>query len=154
MSRKRNHRMRARPDVQVVVDPIRASQLHTEAEFDRLTVPTKLALVRMLEGTGDSEHVGRLGWDINTAWVRVSQIGGDNAEVLARLEAACTALEEAKRIHQQHGRWGLTGPGRLALSEGVDIFYTVLRASSRRQMSDAEDLVIKAKRLMQAKSLG
>lgn len=122
------------------ISAIALSQPHTEEHVRRLMETTRVALVRLLEGTAEDIHIGRLGIDVNMGWVRAQQIG--NAGPLEDIfERAGNALAEAAAIHDRHGRWGLTGPGRLALSEAVDAFEEVLRASSPRQMHEAEERV-------------
>jgi hypothetical protein len=114
-----------------------SSMTHTQEAADALMVTTRVALTRMLEGTAEDKHFMRLGVDVNMAFIRANQIGA-TPEVVQTLTAAGEALKAAEGIFERHGKYGLTGPGRLDLMAGVDVFESILRASSPRQMHDAE----------------
>lgn len=146
MSRKRNHRMR--PEQRALmqrgllqaVTPDRLAalnQLHTEEEVTRVMNLLRASLVRFLEGTAERADLIRLAGEFNTCYIAAGEIEGGEL-VQERLAAAGAALEESQRIHAAHGRYGLTGPGRILLGEGVDALELVLRATSPRQMHDAE----------------
>lgn len=131
-----------------------ASQPHGEADVARLMNDTEIALVRMLDGTADDQHVRRLGTDINIGWIRAEQLAPQLAnpeEVQGAFERAGAALEESKRIRAAHGRYGLTGPGRQALQDGVDAFEVILRASSPREMHHAEEVLAASIQAAEAK---
>lgn len=125
-----------------------SSQPHSKEKADELMNVTRTALVRMLDGTAEDRHFMRLGVDVNLAAIRAQQIGATE-QVVEVLTAAGEALKEAEGIHERHGRYGLTGLGRQALSDGIDAFEEILRASSPRQMHEAEKALAVALRRME-----
>lgn len=144
--RKRNHKMRPevrqhmqrgtieiiRPDVTAAVN-----QLHSDVTVGASMVKLRAALVRYLEGNADDRDHALIGGEINTCWIAAGEIEGGGL-VQERLQAAGQALEEGMAIKKRHGRYGLTGPGRLALGEGVDAIELVYRATSPLQLHKAE----------------
>lgn len=42
-------------------------------------------------------------------------------------------------IFERHGRYGFTGPGLLAMNDAIDLYESILRLSTPRQMEDAKD---------------
>lgn len=115
------------------------NQLHAEEVVVENMNRTRLSLARFLEGAAEDIDLARLGGEVNTCYIALAASAIDGRElVMQRLEAAATALEEARGIKEKHGRYGLTGPGRLALGEGVDAIELTLRATTPRQMSEAE----------------
>lgn len=150
MSRKRNHRMnrgtvalrRVGAVVGIVPDDLaKLHRPHTEEAVTQLMNVTQAALIRMLDGNGEMRDLARIGRDVNIAWVRTEQIGG-NEDAQAILNGAATAIEEAARLLKKHGRVGLTGPGRLALIQAVDLFREILTASTPKEMAEAENIVV------------
>lgn len=118
------------------------TQPHTEADVARLMSPVDAALVCMLEGTADDKDFARLGTVVNLSAFRIQLRGSEvgNAEdLMAQLLLAGTALEEASGIKARHGRYGLTGPGRQRLQDGVDVYRALIEASSPLQMYRAEE---------------
>lgn len=126
--------------IQDALDVIAISQPHHPAEVARLMVETKAALIRMLEGTAEDRDLARLGTDLNVALVSAQRIG-NSAQALEVLAGGAEALAAAQGIKARHGRYGLTGPGRAALSEAIDVFESILAASSPMQMHRAEEEV-------------
>lgn len=114
-----------------------ASRQYTEAAADAVMVPVRTALQRMLDGTAEPLHFTRVATAINVAGIRAQQIG-QTPEVEAVLAAAGQALTESQGIHERHGRYGMTGPGRQAITAGIDAYEAILRASSPRQMHEAD----------------
>ncbi len=116
---------------------VQSSQPFSEARATVIVNELRVALLRLLEGTADEIHFMRLGVAVNLAAIRAEGME-NNAGAVEILMAAGEALKEAERINDVHGRYGLTGPGRHALAQGVDAYEVVLRASSPRQMHLAE----------------
>lgn len=146
--KKRNHKMR--PEVRQhmqrgtiaaanPMDMASWNQLHDEEVVAANMVIFRAAHIRFVEGTADQRDLQKLAVECNVCWIALgnSKIEG-RQEVIDRLMAAGTALEEAADIHRRHGRYGLTGPGRLALGMGVDAIELTLRATTPRQMAEAE----------------
>lgn len=160
--RKRNHKMsqdlrrRQQRGQTLFIHPKDLSALnqpHTEADVDRLMAKTNTALVRLLDGSAERVHINRLGADIDLAAIRLDQLAKqiENAsELRAALECAGAAIRDAVRIHEQHGRYGLSGPGRHDLQAGVDAYEAILRVSSPREMHDAEEALAQALSVQEA----
>lgn len=114
---------------------------HTEAETAALMNPVRAAQVCLLEGVADDKDFARLGTCINLAAFRIHLKGqeiGNAEEMLEQLLLAGNALEEAQGIKARHGRYGVTGPGRQRVADGVDVYEAVVQASSPLQMYRAE----------------
>ena len=119
------------------IDAIAASQDTTPEHADSIMRPVRAALQALLDGkAGDTEY-RRVGSALNVATVRAGQIGDNDAAVQV-LQAASFAMLDCLRIKETHGRYGLTGPGRQAITDGIDLYETILRGSTPRQMYDAE----------------
>ncbi len=133
----RKFRMKHPNGVFQAVDAIAASQDTTPEHADGIMKPVRAALQALLDGkAGDTEYT-RVGSALNVAAIRTEQIG-DNDDAVQVLQAASHAMHECLRIRRAHGRYGLTGPGREAIKEGIDLYETILRGSTPRQMYDAE----------------
>lgn len=112
------------------------------AEVGRYMVPVKAAQVRLMDGKAEKRDLVILGNRIDIAALRLDDLREqleNPEEVRAALDAAGAAVKEAARIKEQHGRYGLTGPGRHQLQAGLDAYEAILAVSSARQMHDAEE---------------
>ena len=133
----RKFRMKHPNGVFQPVDVIAASQDCTPEHADGIMRPVRAALQALLDGkAGDTEYT-RVGCALNVATIRAEQIGDNDAAVQV-LQAASHAMLECLRIRHAHGRYGLTGPAREAIKEGIDLYETIVRNSTPRQMYDAE----------------
>lgn len=135
MSGKRSHRRPAEKTSWALA--FYSSQPYTQQKADEIMEQLRVALQLMLDGGAEQIHFIRLGVAINLAAVRCEQIDG-NEQALEVLLGAGEALKAAEGIHERHGRYGLTGPGRHRLMAGIDAYEVILRASSPRQMHLAE----------------
>ena len=54
------------------------------------------------------------------------------------LNTAAEALQRCRERWEKLGKWGLDGPGLVALREAIDIYEAILRASSPQQMENAQ----------------
>lgn len=118
------------------------SQLFSDADATSIVIKVRVALQLLLDGNAGGEDFIRVGCAVNVASVRAEQIG-DSAALLATLAQAGHALKDCERIHDVHGRYGLTGPNRIHLAAGIDAYEALLRASTPRQMHEAEQEVIR-----------
>ena len=119
------------------IDAIATSRDTTPEHADSIMRTVRAALQALLDGkAGDTEY-RRVGSALNVATVRAGQIG-DNDAAEQVLQAASFAMLDCLRIRHAHGRYGLTGPGRQAITDGIDLYETILRGSTPRQMYDAE----------------
>lgn len=156
MSRKRNHRMspelrhRQRTGKTLFINPADLMDLNrpmSPSDVDHHMLPVKAAQVRLMEGGGTKADATILGNRIDVAAIRLDELTKElenHEEVRAALWAAGDAIKEAARIHETHGKYGLTGPGRHQLQAGIDAYEAILAVSSPRQMRDAEDALERA----------
>jgi hypothetical protein len=139
MSRNRFHRriVRGAPGgkPEAWAQTIADSMPFIEADATAIVNRVRVALQLLFDGSADNIHVITLGCAINVAIPRAEAIDAALADILNK---AGDAVMECQRIQEAHGRYGLTGPGRLALAAGIDAYEAILRASSPRQMRDAE----------------
>ncbi|HEY8356330.1 MAG TPA: hypothetical protein VIL30_02615 [Ramlibacter sp.] len=151
MSRKRNHRMRSRDlATNSWAVALSNSQTLTEQKATQLMESTRVALVRMLDGSADDVHHQRLGTDINVAFIRLEDddIEGEKAPTFEVLQLAGEALNFSARMRQERGRYGLTGPGRQQLADGIEAYEAILRASTPRQMENAQQELVRRHRAL------
>lgn len=104
-------------------------------------------LERGLVPTGDEETHDYLCHVVGVSQIRVCDIGMANKagggidaanELLTTLNAAAQGLMRARQRHAKTGRWGLDGPAIEPLRGALDIYETVLSASSAQQMEQAQ----------------
>lgn len=104
-------------------------------------------LERGLVPAGDEETHDYLCHVVGIAQIRVCDIGMANKagggiasanELLLTLNAAAQGLMRARERHAKTGRWGLDGPEIEPLRGALDIYETVLNASSAQQMEEAQ----------------
>ena len=133
----RKFRLKRQDGTYTVVSPTAASQDYTPEQAWEIVEPVRVALQSLLDGTAEDAQYRRVGSALNVAAIRTEQIAG-NADAVRVLEAASHAMLECLRIKHAHGRYGLTGPAREAIKDGIDLYETILRGSTPRQMYDAE----------------
>lgn len=119
-------------------------------DVERIMLKARLHLDMLVRGTvptGDVETHDYLCHVVGIAQIRVVDIGVANRasggiqsanELLDTLNAAAQGLLRARERHDRTGRWGLDGPAIEPLRESMDIYETVLGASSVMQMEQAQ----------------
>lgn len=105
--------------------------------------------ILLLDGKADPVHFITLGCAVNVASVRAEKISPELVGILAKAGAALT---ECQGIHDRHGRYGLTGPGRHQVSEGIEAYEAILRESSPKQMQLAEQEVLRRLGMLERKA--
>lgn len=133
----RKFRLKRQDGIYTVVSPTAASQDYTPEQAWEIVEPIRVALQSLLDGAAADKEYQRVASALNMAAIRTEQIAGNDAAVQV-LQAASFAMADCLRIRQEHGRYGLTGPAREAIKEGIDLYETILRGSTPRQMYDAE----------------
>ena len=143
--RKRNakFRLKRQDGIYTVIAPTAASQDYTPEQAWEIIEPVQVAVQRLLDGTADAADYRRVGCAFNVGAVRAAHIKGNNAPALAIFRAAGQAMGHAERLKEQHGKLGLTGPGRQAVREAMEVYEMLIRESSPRQMYDAENEMVK-----------
>ena len=133
----RKFRLKRQDGTYTVVSPTAASQDYTPEQAWEIVEPVRVALQSLLDGTAADKEYQRVASALNMAAIRAEQIAG-NDDAVQVLQAASHAMLECLRIKHAHGRYGLTGPAREAIKDGIDLYETILRGSTPRQMYDAE----------------
>lgn len=86
----------------------------------------------------DAQDYNNLRHAVDVAHIRALQIQkGEDNPMHAPLMAAKAAMKRVKERREASGRWGLSGQDRAALIEAVDLYQTILEASSPAQMDAA-----------------
>ena len=118
-------------------------------------------LERGLVPTGDEETHDYLCRVVGISQIRVCDIGVANKdsggiasanELLLTLNAAAQGLMRARERHAKADKWGLDGPALEPLRGALDIYETVLNASSAQQMEEAQGVRLRYLQMEQAKS--
>ena len=95
---------------------------------------------------GHASHDGRdfdiLCHALGVAWLRAIEIAGaddfDNP-MLPIIQAANTAMERARARFLKLGKWGFDGPALDEVDAGVELYETILQASSPAQMTTVSE---------------
>lgn len=75
---------------------------------------------------------------LGVAWLRAIEIAGDDDfdnSMLPIIRIANAAMERARSRFHKLGRWGFDGPALDEVDAGVELYETILQASSPAQMS-------------------
>lgn len=114
----------------------------SKSAADQCETMARMALQGLLDARTplDPEHDHDvLAHALGVTVIRALQIQPLDNPLLPVLHAGTEALKRSVRRHRDSGAWGLDGPGRQALTEAVDVYAQVLRASSPAQMAKATD---------------
>lgn len=133
MTRKRTAR-KPRPGLHPL-DAITACQPFPEAEITRILLKVHDAFVHLRTGGTDPEMFDRIAAVLNVGMVRSEAIGQQGVEVF---KVAQAALMQVDQFFGTHRRFGFTGPGLEAMKEAIALYEEILRASTPRQMADAQ----------------
>ena len=106
-----------------------------------IMVLIRLAFEKLKSG-GDDHQFDRLAAALNVGLIRAEQIDPLAEQTMGM---GLQALLSADRIRMRHGRYGFTGPDLLAMGDALDLYESILRLSTPRQMTDA--LAIAAERM-------
>ena len=96
----------------------------------------------MLDGSGTEDDYDKLGHALGVSILRAIEIAGEDDfsnPMLPILKAATTAVRRSNDRYMRLKRWGFDG---LAIDEvlaGVELYETILQASSPAQMTAAAD---------------
>jgi hypothetical protein len=118
---KRKHRPGLHP-----LDAITACQPFPEAEVTRILIKVHDAFAQLRNGSADVDLFDRMAAVLNVGMVRCEAIGQQGVEVFKRAK-----------------RFGFTGPGLVAMRLAIALYEEILRASTPRQMADAQQECIR-----------
>lgn len=133
MTRKSTHR-KHRPGIHPL-DAITACQPFPEAEITRILLKVHDAFVHLRTGGTDPDKFDRMAAVLNVGMVRSEGIGQAGVEVF---KAAQEALMRCDEFYGTHRRFGFTGPGLQAMKDAIALYEELLKASTPRQMADAQ----------------
>lgn len=132
-------------------------EVPTDDAADRAIINARLTLKMLTDGTvatDDTDQHDLMAHVIGIAQIRTLDMGGSSAnDVLATINTAAAALARCRARWEKLGKWGLDGPGIVAMREAVDIYEAILRASSPKQMERAQMVRLDQVKRMQAQGL-
>lgn len=114
----------------------------TKDAASKSEVLVRVALQSLLDCTPpkDTEHAyDLLAHALGVTVIRALQIQPLDNPMMPVLKAGTDAVKRAIERFEKTGAWGLDGPGRGDLVDAVDLYATVLHASSPAQMIKATD---------------
>jgi hypothetical protein len=117
------------------LDAITASLPFPDAELTRILVKVHDAFACLRNGSCDVDLFDRMAAVLNVGMVRCEAIGPEGVEVFKEAQAA---LMKADELFGANGRFGFTGPGLEAMKTAIELYEQILRASTPRQMADAQ----------------
>lgn len=133
MTRKRTHR-KYKPGLHPL-DAITACQPFPEADIARILLKVDAALEHLSSGGTNIDHFDRMAAVLNVGLIRCEQIGEEGVVIF---KAAQAALMECDALYGRHKKFGFTGPGLEAIKDAISLYEQILRASTPRQMDDAQ----------------
>lgn len=124
---------------------------NTILDANAYLAPVRLALQKFRDravADDDFDSYNILSFALNECKARYYLIGGDNKDVLQRVEKAIAALKRSldrwQRIHQ----WGLDGLAFGELLDAIELYEEVFWASSPNQMNEAAVFSLKHTQLI------
>lgn len=103
----------------------------------------KKAYASMLQGSGTNDDFDLLSWSFGTACFRAGQIGGESLDqnaLLPPLIEGNVALGRVLKRHERFGKWQLLSVDILAIDYAVEVYGTILLASSPLEMGEADEM--------------
>jgi hypothetical protein len=131
-----------RADPMAFAKVIALTELFNEHEQRALALPIRMSFQLLLNGEAESQDVGRLIDIINVTLVRA---WGTPMQPIAQ-----TALDALRRCYERWiklGVWGLDGPARADIEQGIELHEELVRLSTPRQMRDAALMVERMKEI-------
>lgn len=101
------------------------------------------AYAHLLTGQGTTDDFDLLAWAFGTGCARAGQIGPvavDQNELLPPLVAGNVALARVLQRWRRFGKWQLLSADTLAIDHAVEVYGTILMASSPAQMQAVDKL--------------
>lgn len=142
MSRKSSRRLERVPDKAAHLVVMFNSTQYSEQEAVEHLEVVRCAWQRLRDGVGSNVDFNTVSVQLTVADVRAQAIE-NNAAARAVLDAGSTALAEAVDRHAKIGRYGFDASQLVRVDAALEVFQTILRASSPRQMQTAQELVKK-----------
>lgn len=140
---KTHHRNQARAKRHTERDPmssihvLAANSEQPEANANRIMLALRVAFEKLKSGTEDHAQFERLAAAINVGLVRAESIDPLAEQTMV---AGVQAMMTCGGIFERHGRYGFTGPDLLTMNDALDLYESILRLSTPKQMLDALDV--------------
>lgn len=115
----------------------------TQDTGDTSLAGVQKAFSSLLTGAGTTDDFDLLAWAFGTACARAGQIGPvavDQNELLPPLVAGNVALGRVLKRWRRFGKWQLLSADTLAIDHAVEVYGTILLASSPAQMLAVDKL--------------
>lgn len=130
-------------------EPVPGSWLPgTSTIADHVLAMARLSFERIKVGTtrpDNTEDHDMLAHILGVGMLRAIQIAGDDRTtnpMLPILDAATDAMRRLRERYESQHRWGWDGPALAEMADALDVYQTIIEASSPQQMADATDLRI------------
>lgn len=120
---------------------IAQTELFNEQERVNLTLPNRVSFQILLNGEAEETDVYRL---VNTINVTLVRCWGTEMQPIA--QRAQDALRRCWERYERMGVWGLDGPARSELEQGLELHEELVRLSTPLQMRDASLVVDEMRR--------
>lgn len=117
----------------------------TQSAATKAMLIVRQAFEALKSGTvpaNDVQNFDKLSHAMGVACIRAAQIAGEdvaNNIMLPTLITANSALMRCMERRRRLGSWGLDGPAITELTDAIEIFETIVQASSPAQMTNAVD---------------
>lgn len=123
-------------------EPIPGWHAATQSAATKAMLLTRQAFEAIKQGAAaqDGHDFDILCHALGVAWLRAVEIAGEDAftnTMLPIIQAANAAMERARSRFHKLGRWGFDGPALDEVDAGVELYETILQASSPLQMTAA-----------------
>lgn len=116
-------------------------QPFTEEELTKLSLPNRVSFQLLLNGEAEAIDVHRL---IDATNVSLVRCWGTEMQPIA--QRAQDALRRCYERYEKLGQWGLDGPARAEIEQGLELHEELCRLSTPRQMRDAALVVEKLRK--------
>ena len=130
---KTKPRRKWRADPKSFSKVIALTELFNATELAQLLLPIRISFQALLSGQAMPHDIGRL---IDTANVTLVRCWG-NADLQPIAQTALDALKRCYERYERLGAWGLDGPARADIEQGLELHEELCRLSTPRQMRDA-----------------
>ena len=126
-------RRKYRADPEVLNYMIDLNTPFDEAKQRQLGIPLRMGFDALLHGEGQTIDVSRLLDAMRIAYVTCE-------ENIPLRNIAATAINALKRCCERHaktGKWGLDGPARSEIEQGLELHEELARLATPKQLQDA-----------------
>jgi len=130
----------------ILVKAMAMNEAFSDDELRTMALPVRISFNLLLNGEAEDIDVMRLIDNMNVALVRS---WGTPMQPIA--ETAVHALRRCYERWQKLGKWGLDGPARADIEQGIELHEELCRLSTPRQMQEAAAAVEKIRNEHRAK---